>query len=621
MRSNRFKVIISLLLGLAAAIFSNYLAISASVPNNYVLGQECSTLYRSAAISSDAAGTSEVFGICFPAINVDKTYIWSLDTNIFPKFKIVIDTESNPDTKTAFGRTCPSKEECVLPVIRDEKFLESEPFLKYYPDTKFEMKDRGRWWSEVYESNITPAFYEEVITDPSLPITTQSSWKITTDVASAAFLVGLTTFVSISTSATIPSNQNQQGTPETLELRGRKERRFSSSRGLKNFFESDLISLDRWSFFTVKLPRFIRQVGRFSSPAATSIGDGDYLRAALGVFSFAIYPIAIAIGIAEFTVNSDKNLFPDWKWLTIAIILGCIDSLAGAVAASTFILIVAVSDLIDKNMGLGVYQYLSVLIVVFTLSTGPGLFAGALRRFDGVHTNRTGSWERMIDYVISPLITSWVVWKVLEATLKFTEEESSATWVKNIETTAILVFMLIFSRYFIEGLVAKHLPDRINEIVTESVQLQRTPRIFQHLRKSAVIFIFLSGVATQAKPWLVASIFLIPAITLLLGIKPGNKFSRLNLIGVPRLVLLLGIGLILTQMFKDPALNTSSWLVVGIAALPILYLNLAEALSESHLKAPAYFYLTKAGKFLYRTGAVLLFIFILYVIYNSNFLR
>jgi hypothetical protein len=227
----------------------------------------------------------------------------------------------------------------------------------------------------------------------------------------------------------------------------------------------------------------------------------------------------------------------------------------------------------------------------------------------------------MIDYVISPLITSWVVWKVLEATVKFSDEENSAIWEKNIRTTAILVLIFVFSRYFIEGLVAKHLPDRINEIVTESVQLQKTPRIFQHLRKSAAIFIFLSGVATQAKPWLVASIFLIPAITLLLGIKPGNKFSRLNLIGVPRLVLLLGIGLILTQMFKNPDLNTSSWLVVGIAALPILYLNLSEALSESHLKAPSYFYLTKVGKFLYRMGAVLLFIFIVYVIYNSNFLR
>jgi hypothetical protein len=272
-------------------------------------------------------------------------------------------------------------------------------------------------------------------------------------------------------------------------------------------------------------------------------------------------------------------------------------------------------------MGLGAYEYLSALIIVFTLSAGPGLFAGALRRFDGVHTNRTGKWERMIDYALSPLITSWVVWKVLEATVKFSDEEKSAIWEKNIETTAILVYLLIFSRYFIEALVAKHLPDRINEIVAESVQIQRFPKIFQSVRKSAVIFIFLSGVAIQAKPWLVASLFLIPAISLLLGIKPGNKFSKLNLIGVPRLVLLMSIGLVFTQIFKNPPPTTSPWLVVGIAALPILYLNLAEALSESHLKAPAFFYLTKIGKVLYRLGAILLFAFMLYVIYKSNFLR
>jgi hypothetical protein len=139
-----------------------------------------------------------------------------------------------------------------------------------------------------------------------------------------------------------------------LELKGRKERRFSTQKGYKNFFESDLISLDRWSFFTIKLPKFIRQIGKFSSPAATSIGDGDYLRAVLGVFSFAIYPVAIAIGVAQYYVNNDEYLIPDWKWLTVAIILGCIDSLAGAIAASTFILIVAFNDLIDKDMGLGV---------------------------------------------------------------------------------------------------------------------------------------------------------------------------------------------------------------------------------------------------------------------------
>ena len=616
MSSKKSNTSISLLIGLFIAVFGNYLAISAPVPIDYVLGQECLTRYSSAAISSDTAGTSEVFGICFPAKNDATTFIWSLDSNKDPIFKIVAET----GTQIAFGRTCESEEKCFLPEVSDEKFLESEPFVKYYPDTKFEMKDQGRWWSNVYAAKITQAVYKEAVLETPIPTQTNWSVKLNAETASVAFLVSLTTFVSLSSSASIPINQNQQGAPELLELKGRKERRFSTQKGYKNFFESDLISLDRWSFFTIKLPKFIRQIGKFSSPAATSIGDGDYLRAVLGVFSFAIYPVAIAIGVAQYYVNNDEYLIPDWKWLTVAIILGCIDSLAGAIAASTFILIVAVNDLIDKDMGLGAYEYLSVLIIVFTLSAGPGLFAGALRRFDGVHTNRKGRWERMIDYALSPLITSWVVWKVLETAVKFTAEENSAIWEKNIETTAILVYIFVFSRYFFEALVAKHLPDRINEIVAESVQIQRVPKIFQSVRKSAVIFIFLSGVAIQAKPWLVASLFLIPALALLLGVKPGKKFSKLNLIGVPRLVLLMSIGLVFTQIFKNPAPTTSPWLIVGVAALPILYLNLAEALSESHLKAPAFFYLTKIGKALYRLGAILLFVFMLYVIDNSNFL-
>jgi hypothetical protein len=70
--------------------------------------QQLSTIYRSAAILSDAAGTSEVYGICFPAKN-DTATIWSLDTNRDPIFKTVIET----GTQIAFGRTCKSKDECV----------------------------------------------------------------------------------------------------------------------------------------------------------------------------------------------------------------------------------------------------------------------------------------------------------------------------------------------------------------------------------------------------------------------------------------------------------------------------------------------------------------------------
>jgi hypothetical protein len=83
----------------------------------------------------------------------------------------------------------------------------------------------------------------------------------------------------------------------------------------------------------------------------------------------------------------------------------------------------------------------------------------------------------------------------------------------------------------------------------------------------------------------------------------------------------MSIGLVFTEIFKNPPPTTSLSLVVGVAALPILYLNLAEALSESYLKAPAFFYLTKIGKALYRLGAILLFVFMLYVIYKSKFLR
>ena len=618
------RIVLALLLGLLATVFTNNSAFSAPTTNNYVLGEKCITIYESNKISPDTNLTRNINGICFPANN-DTTTIWSLDNNKPTVWELVNDG----DGKTAFGRTCPITAECVLPVIRDAKFLQLQPFIAAYPDVKFKDINGGLWWSDTYEAGIVTADYVDTNQITTTIEQVNSPEKNNKSTQVATFVAALTAFVSISTSAALPTNQNQPNqnqpkTPEALELRARRERRFAKPIGLRGFFKSDLITLDRWSIFNLRFPALIRKVGRISSAAATSIGDGDYLRAALGVFSILLYPISIAVGIAQYFFRENGSLVPEFKWLTLAILLGCIDSLAGAFASATYILLVAVNFLSDP-VYVGFGKKLSILVIIFTLTTGPGLFAGAMRRFDGVHTNRKGRWERMVDYALSPLITSWIVWKVLEALtpLIFIEEKPKhfvEHWQSNIHLSAIFVFVVIFARYSSEAYVAKHHTDRINEIVCESMPLEKLPKIIQYIRKSIWIYIFTSSFSTPGKALILAALFLLPALAVALDIKPMQVISKINIIGIPRLVLLLGIGLFLSSSYISKTV-VMSWKVFAIAAFPVLYFNIMEAVSESHFQKPAYFHQTKSGRALYHLGSILLYLLIIIVIEASGFFK
>ena len=320
---------------------------------------------------------------------------------------------------------------------------------------------------------------------PVKPLTPVDKIKETKDVISKSLLIALAVFVSLSTSAGTSSSGSPSSRPQAPEapelLRARKERRFAITNQFRRFFQGSVISTDRWAFFTVKLPALIRRVGKLSSVAATSIGDADYLRAALGIFSLLIYPVAIVIGYLGFnSLTTETSPILGTTWLIAVLILGCFDSLAGAISASTFILFTLNAQI--GNATLDWPTIIATQAIIFILSTGPALFAGALRRFDGVHTNRKGKWERLVDYALSPIVTAWVVWKGLEL-LPEISEIPIPKWSENIKNIAAIVFICIYVRYFLEGFVAKHFAKRINEIVTESIPMQRGPQIALHFRK------------------------------------------------------------------------------------------------------------------------------------------
>ncbi len=619
MNSRLSRAILALLIGISFPIFTSTQVVSAAPAVSGVLGDSCVTQYISRVIASDSTYTTEIAGVCFPSINNPDIFIWSKDNNPIPAYTLVVDN----DNKISFGRSCVinGQNDCSIPNPKPSGYLAAEPFVRTYPDTQHVDTLGGIWWSQTYYSNIIGANYVAPEAVADVEDTIQVGGPISSQVVSSTLLIGLAAAVSLTSAAgSSPSQPSRSESPDAPELlRARKERRFAHANRFGRVFLGSVTSMDRWAFFTAKIPALIRWFGKFSSTAATSIGDADYLRAVTGIFSLLIYPLAILIVVFESNNLADGSLLiPGIFWLTAALILGCFDSLAGAISALTFISLTVVENW--GKIPIGIWNYIATLILIFVITTGPGLFAGALRRFDGVHTHRSGKWERFVDYALSPIVTAWIVWKGLELIQAVSGAKFSAN-ANDIKFVAAIVFACIFLRYFLEGYVAKHFADRINEIVAESVPIDKRQKIrvliFKAIGISGIAYVLLVEVAKEFTIGSILILFfllLAPAIALAFGIKPKDKISKFNIIGTPRLAILLCAGLIL---IAKPGAKGVQFMT--IAFTPVLYFILIEALAESHLKCPAYFYQNRNGRLLYQLSSVLLYILILGIMTDQFF--
>ena len=620
MNSKLSRAILALLIGISFPIFTSTQVVSAAPAVSGVLGDSCMTRYISRVIASDSTYTNEIAGDCLPSTNNPDVFIWSKDNNPIPAYTLVADN----DGKIAFGRSCviAGRNTCSIPNPKTNGYLAAEPFVKAYPDTDHVDTLGGIWWSQTYYSNIIGANYVAPEAIAATEDTTQVGGPISSQVVSSTLLIGLAAAVSLTSAAGQSSSQqtpSRSESPDSPELlRARKERRFAHANRFGREFLGSVTSMDRWAFFTVKLPTLIRRIGKYSSTAATSVGDADYLRAVLGIFSMLMYPAAVLIGVFM-SINSEKNVpIPTLIWIAAALILGCFDSLAGAITAITFFIATVTTN--RESIPEDKWRYLATIMMIFVITTGPGLFAGALRRFDGVHTHRSGKWERLVDYALSPIVTAWVVWKGLELTQTVSGAHFSAN-TKYIKYVAAIVLACIFVRYLLEGYVAKHFADRINEIVAESVPIHKFHKIRVHTFKAAwitliayVVLVRVSGLTDNKSIWVLGFLLLLPALVLAFGIKPIDKISKFNITGTPRLAILLCAGLIL---IAKPGAKGVQFMT--IAFTPVLYFILMEALAGSNLKMPAYFYQTRMGRFLYRFSSFLLYILILGIMLDQFF--
>jgi hypothetical protein len=615
------------------------------------IGLECTKKFDSQPGTSVEGGNDLVYLICFQSTNYTDKFVWSKDNNN-PPVKLWI------EDPIAYGK----------PYGKDlgqcETGAQNSAFVRKYGETYCEGRvwtEGGVWKNDLYEKGdgiegkggivktawvppleITPPGEAENVSEANL-LTEKASGVSTTIVVLATFAMMVTSAAvsGVSTSKDSSSNNiprgasNEQGVPEYIEISARRDEKLKIEGARKKFLRfllNPAVTLAKYRFFENYLRIRIEKISRFTPGVATIIRDGDYLRAVLGSISFLLYPMAILTGIFGFIEIQSRpgltspsmllsSLLPSFICMALMIAIGVLDSLAGALAGATFITLVFFVKVLPLGIPDEPKRIFSTLISIFLISCTPPLFAGVLRKFDGLHRDPGRNWNYAVDYLLSPLVTGWMVWKVIGviSDLSGTEFEVKDAPLK----IAALIWFALIIRYFIEHYVSRNWGDRLNEMISNDLAQSRISILLRTVLKSAWIWILITSIGTfqngtAAVPMIVA-LFALPSLIKLMWKNPSNRLGSLNLRGAPKIALLFLLGIALTKLLENPDLKVHEELILEIALVPLLFFSIIDALTEEHTHTPRYFVENKWGVMTYRITGAAIYIFIaVYIYYMIN---
>ncbi len=634
----KFVPVLCLSLGILAS--GSFYANAVELP---YIGLECTDKFESVIGTTDQNSDDQIYLVCFKSTNNESKFVWSQDNNSEPAitFKDPIaygrdttecdEDAANSDFVTRYGETYCDREYGVLI---------GETYFSVWRNALYEEGIDETAWVPLLE--ITPPGEGEVVLADDQGAKTASGVSTTIVVlATFAMMVTSAAVSGVSTSKDSSSNNiprgasNEQGVPEYIEISARRDEKLKIEGARKKFLRfllNPAVTLAKYRFFENYLRIRIEKISRFTPGVATIIRDGDYLRAVLGSISFLLYPMAILIGIFGFIeiqsrpgISSSStllsSLLPSFICMALMIAIGVLDSLAGALAGATFVTLVFFAKVLPSGIPDEPKRIFSTLISIFLISCTPPLFAGVLRKFDGLHRDPGRNWNYAVDYLLSPLVTGWMVWKVIGVISDLSGAEFD---VKDapIKIAALIWFALII-RYFIEHYVSRNWGDRLNEMISNDLVQSRISILLRTVLKSAWIWILITSIGTfkngsAAVPMIIA-LFALPSLIKLMWKNPSNRLGSLNLRGAPKIALLFLLGIALTKLLENPNLKVHEELILEIALVPLLFFSIIDALTEEHTHTPRYFVENKWGVMTYRITGAAIYIFIaVYIYYMIN---
>jgi hypothetical protein len=339
--------------------------------------------------------------------------------------------------------------------------------------------------------------------------------------------------------------------------------------------------------------------------------DGSYLQALVGPLTLLLPLIGLTLGAylgaTTFIANS---LIPTSLAIFMAIMLvGIFDAFSGLLAFVAYVSVLVVRSGIENVAD--IRTLLGLSLVWFT----PSLAAGATRPLRRARED-WDRWERITDFVVSTILTTWAIKSMVLALDGFAHQKTSIA--THSQTLALIGGGAVLIRYGLEEFVSRHAPARMEYMTPAKVASQDFDSFCLTLATRAGIFIFFMfgffGLTWQifaATAILVVPAFIkrfdskFPNVPFLFQISPG---------GIPSIIFMSFIGFLFCNWVNTlPLLSEDKTkTLVIVTSIPGLVITAMKLFGRSPKKGDVRWYRRdKYRKFYVVSGPIMLAVAIL----------
>ena len=346
------------------------------------------------------------------------------------------------------------------------------------------------------------------------------------------------------------------------------------------------------------------------------IGDAAPLRAMVGSLSTLLPIGGLILGVIA-GVSVDGVAQPAAVSIMVALILiGIFDAFAGIVAALAFTLVVAFSGGIIDASSVRTLAGIGLLIV------GPGIIGGSFR--DIRRPSVSGSvelWERITDLVVVPLLGAWVTYNIVGALpglggSAFPIADSASLF-------AYVVLGGLIAKILVEDAAARWFPERMDALTPDEPDEAPTSQriISAFLRMGVFAFISAAFVGNVWQLWVASLLFLIPALSELIGDRFPNSARLWQAIpeGVPLVTFMLIVSVIISAALvgvlgESPEYAQTMFVIL---ALPGFILALLGLFGREPAEGDTRWYQRPSLTSFYRIGGVVVLVATTYVAFTA----